>query len=71
DAAVVAIADHGFVAAPAEQWLDVDADPELYSLLARPLSGETRLAYCHVKPGSAERFIELARQRLGHACWVV
>jgi hypothetical protein len=70
DAAVVAIADHGFVAAPAEQWLDVDEIPELYSLLARPLSGETRMSYCHVKPGCMERFIELARARLGHACWV-
>ncbi|QEL57153.1 alkaline phosphatase family protein [Chromobacterium paludis] len=70
DAAVVAIADHGFTAAPAEQWVDVDAYPEVYGLLARPLSGETRMTYCHVKPGCAERFIELARARLGHACWV-
>ncbi|AOZ50996.1 alkaline phosphatase family protein [Chromobacterium vaccinii] len=70
-AAIVAIADHGFVAAPDAQWLDVDADLELYGLLARPLSGETRLAYCHLKPGCAARFIELARERLGHACWVV
>ncbi|OHX12235.1 hypothetical protein BI347_01010 [Chromobacterium sphagni] len=70
DAALVAIADHGFVAAPAAQWLDLDADAELYGMLARPLSGETRLAYCHLRPGCAERFIELARQRIGHACWV-
>ncbi|WP_253272391.1 alkaline phosphatase family protein [Chromobacterium subtsugae] len=71
DAAVVAIADHGFVDAPAGQWLDLDADAELYGMLARPLSGETRLAYCHLRPGSAARFIELARRRLGHACWAV
>ncbi|WP_233492877.1 alkaline phosphatase family protein [Chromobacterium sp. ATCC 53434] len=71
DAAVVAIADHGFVAAPASQWLDVDADAELYGLLARPLSGETRLAYCHARPGCAGRFVELARERLDHACWAV
>ncbi|UTH75944.1 alkaline phosphatase family protein [Chromobacterium sp. IIBBL 290-4] len=69
DAAVVAIADHGFTAAPAAQWVDVDADQELYGLLARPLSGETRMAYCHVKPGCVERFLALAEARLGHACW--
>lgn len=71
DAALVAIADHGFVAAPEAQWLDLNADAELYGLLARPLSGETRLAYCHVRPGQAERFIALAGERLGHACWVL
>ncbi|AXE29830.1 phosphodiesterase [Chromobacterium phragmitis] len=71
DAAMVAIADHGFVAAAPECWADVDADAELYGLLALPLSGETRLAYCHVKPACAERFLLLARERLGHACWAV
>jgi hypothetical protein len=71
DAALVVIADHGFVAAPTAQWLDLDADAELYALLARQLSGETRLAYCHVRPGCVERFTELARTRLAHACWTV
>jgi hypothetical protein len=70
DTAVVAIADHGFVAAPEAQWLDVDGCADVYALLARPLSGETRLAYCHVKQGQVNTFIEAARTALGHACWV-
>jgi hypothetical protein len=36
----------------------------------QPLSGERRAVFCHIKPG-LKTFIGLARQQLGHACWVV
>ncbi len=69
DTAIVITADHGFVSAPAAQWVDVDDIAPLAALLARPLSGETRLAYCHVLPGCITLFIALAQTHLGHACW--
>ncbi|WP_148715977.1 alkaline phosphatase family protein [Chitinolyticbacter meiyuanensis] len=71
DAAIVITADHGFVHAPAEQWIDIDRIAPLAELLIRPLSGETRLAYCHLQPGSIERFMALAQAHVGHACWPV
>jgi arylsulfatase A-like enzyme len=60
DTAVILTADHGFIDCPAENALDLADCPELAALLARPLTGERRVAFCHVQPGKHEEFVERA-----------
>jgi hypothetical protein len=65
DTAVILTADHGFIDCPAEYALDLDACPDLAALLARPLTGERRVAFCHVTPGKQQAFSDIATQWLG------
>jgi len=72
DSVLLATADHGFVDTPLTRQISLDQDfPTLYAMLEQPLSGERRTVFCHVRPGLRERFLSLARQQLGHACWVI
>ncbi|WP_024303255.1 alkaline phosphatase family protein [Pseudogulbenkiania sp. MAI-1] len=69
DVTVLVTADHGFIDAPLERQLDLEDYPELLEDLRAPLSGERRVAFCHVRPGREERFLANARRLLGHAAW--
>jgi hypothetical protein len=64
DTAVVLTADHGFIDCPEEKALDTANCPGLGALLARPLTGERRVAFCHVLPGRQEEFAARAAQWL-------
>ncbi len=65
DTAVVATADHGFIEAPADDSLELQNAPGLQALLRFPLSGERRVAYCHVQPGRVDEFRARAGDWLG------
>lgn len=65
DSVVIVTADHGFVDTPPAAALELADFPPLADLLRLPLTGEPRVAYCHVKPGCAGRFAERARELLG------
>lgn len=56
DTALIVTADHGFVDCPVENALDLGDCPALQALLARPLTGERRVAFCHVLPGKQGEF---------------
>lgn len=64
---LVVTADHGFIEAPAAHLIELESLPELAQCLARPLSGERRAVYCHVKPGCGARFEALVARDLAHA----
>lgn len=64
DTAIVVTADHGFIDCPAEFALDTADCPELAAMLARPLTGERRVAFCHVLPGKQAEFKALATEWL-------
>jgi hypothetical protein len=64
DTAVILTADHGFTDCPAENALDMADCPELAALLARPLTGERRVAFCHVTPGKQAEFASRAAEWL-------
>jgi len=49
-------ADHGFTDAPREARLCLEAYPQLQECLTIPLTGEPRVAYCHVRAGWDARF---------------
>ena len=66
-ALIIASADHGFIDNPPERCIDLASHPDLYAMLRAPLSGERRVAYCHVKSESVEAFGPACMAVLGHA----
>ena len=68
---LVVTADHGFVDTRPESRLDADARPGFANLLARPLCGEPRAAYCYVRDAHRADFARRADEALGGAARVV
>jgi hypothetical protein len=66
DTLVIFTADHGFVDTRPDTVVDLDDHPELAAMLAVPLCGEPRVAYCYVKPGAADAFEHYVERRLAH-----
>jgi hypothetical protein len=64
---LIVTADHGFIDAPAQRLIELDRHPELLAMLARPLCGERRVAYCYVRPQRRADFEDYVREHLGHA----
>ena len=70
-ALLVVTADHGFIDIRPESRLDAELVPGLAPMLARPLCGEPRLAYCYVRGERRADFVERAGEGLGGAAHVV
>lgn len=66
DAWVIVSADHGLIDSPPERNITLDEHPDLAALLARPLCGERRVAYCHVAPANHAAFEAYVREHLPH-----
>lgn len=62
---IVASADHGFIDTAPREALALEDYPDIVELLRLPLTGEPRVAFCHVRAGCVETFIERARTQLG------
>ena len=65
DTTLIVIADHGFVDSPPECLIELDHHPELAAMLAQPLCGERRVAYCYVRPGCHADFERYVTTQLG------
>ncbi|MCG6965006.1 MAG: alkaline phosphatase family protein [Chromatiaceae bacterium] len=62
DTLVVVSADHGQIDPPAEHRIDLGDHPRLADCLLLPLCGESRAAYCYLRPGREAQFDEYVRQ---------
>ena len=56
EATLLATADHGLIDAPEDQMICLGADAGIGSMLAAPLWGERRAAFCALRPGSEQAF---------------
>jgi hypothetical protein len=65
DTQILVTADHGFINSPDDRVIPLENHPELADMLARPLCGEQRVAWCYLKPGAESDFERCARARLG------
>jgi hypothetical protein len=65
DARIVITADHGHVNLPPAQRIVLSENDEMLGELRALPSGEPAVPVFHVRPGRAQRFAELFRQRLG------
>ena len=70
-ALLLVTADHGFMDIRPESHLNADTVPGLESMLARPLCGEPRIAYCYVRDGCRADFVERAVEGLDGAARVI
>jgi len=64
DTTIVLTADHGFIDSPPPRIIELDDHRELADMLARPLCGEQRVAWCYLKPGADSDFEHYVRSRL-------
>ena len=69
--AVIITADHGFIDGSADRCIQMEDHVELRDCLRVPLCGESRFAYCYLKPGCAERFAEIVNSRFAGAAHAV
>jgi hypothetical protein len=70
-ARLLVCADHGQQDVPPSRMLALEDFPDLAASLQQPLSGEPRVAFCHVKASCRQQFPALAEQQLGHAAWCI
>jgi hypothetical protein len=71
DTLVLVTADHGQVdTSPAER-IDLADHPTLTRVLALPLCGEPRAAFCYLRPGQVETFTDYCQTRLAGRVQVV
>jgi hypothetical protein len=56
DTLVVVTADHGFIDSPSDRQIHLDDHVALAKMLARPVCGERRFAYCYLNPGTEADF---------------
>lgn len=71
DTCLLVTADHGFIDSPDERVIQLDDHPELAAMLARPLCGEQRVAWCYVKPEAMAEFPSCVQSRLGERAELV
>ena len=71
DVRVIVTADHGFIDSPAEQRIELEPDGEVADMLAAPLFGERRLAFCAVRDGAGRDFEAWARTSLAGKAVVI
>jgi predicted AlkP superfamily pyrophosphatase or phosphodiesterase len=65
DTTLIVTADHGFVDSPPACLTELDHHPELAAMLAQPLCGERRAAYCYVRPERRADFERYVTTKLG------
>jgi len=71
DTVVLGTADHGLIDTAPERTLYLEDHPELAEMLALPLCGEPRAAYCYLRPGTETDFQLYCRERLASVCQAV
>jgi len=71
DSVVIATGDHGFIDAPDERLISLEAHPELAETLVRPLCGERRVAYCYVKPAMHAQFVGYVQDHFAHCTEII
>ncbi|SCK27707.1 Predicted pyrophosphatase or phosphodiesterase, AlkP superfamily [Vogesella sp. LIG4] len=70
-ARLLVTADHGQLDIPPEKLLFINDYPELAAMLARPLWGEPRVAFCTPRPECRDAFPASIEAALGHVLWVL
>ena len=65
---LIVTADHGLMNVKKSERVNLKDHPELSEVLAVPLCGEPRIAYCYVRPGKTKQFEEYVKKNLGKYC---
>jgi predicted AlkP superfamily pyrophosphatase or phosphodiesterase len=65
---VIVVSDHGFNDIEAENMIHMVDHPELMDCLILPFGGDSRSAYCYVRPSKVEKFEKYVTRHLDFAC---
>jgi predicted AlkP superfamily pyrophosphatase or phosphodiesterase len=65
DTALIITADHGSIDTQQSRVVDITKYPEIREKLILPLTGDSRAAYCYLKNGTDEAFIDYVREKIG------
>ncbi|MBI4895109.1 MAG: alkaline phosphatase family protein [Candidatus Aenigmarchaeota archaeon] len=68
DTTIIVTADHGHIDTVKSRTIVLNKHPKVIECLERPLSGETRVAYCYVKPTFQRKFEKYIKKTFSHAC---
>ena len=68
NACLLVTADHGFCDIPEENRLVLQDYKEIYDCLSLPLCGESRAAFCYVRPEKDAKFRRLVKKDLDFCC---
>ena len=71
DTTIIITADHGLTDIDAKNTIFLKDHKGLESMLALPLCGEMRAAYCYVKPSGAKDFEKYVRNKFGKKCILI
>ncbi len=67
---IIITADHGLINTTEKKAIFVDEHPEFKKMLALPLTGERRAAYCYVRAGKEKAFEQYVHKHFSKQCWL-
>jgi predicted AlkP superfamily pyrophosphatase or phosphodiesterase len=70
DTTVIVTADHGMIDSNSTSLTELDKQSELVTMLAQPLCGERRAAYCYVNESQRHRFEAYIAAHLSNRAWL-
>lgn len=65
DTTVLITADHGFIDSPSDRQIHLDDHVAFAGMLAQPVCGERRFAYCYLNPGAGADFEDYVKTVFG------
>lgn len=68
DTMIIITSDHGFQDVPVENIVHAADHPDLMDCLVLPFGGDTRAAYCYVRPSMTNSFEKYVSEKLDHVC---
>jgi len=68
---LIITADHGMIDTPKERTIMLSNHPKLAECLTTCLSGESRCAYCYIRPDKLKQFKEYVKKNLKKECYLV
>lgn len=66
--ALIITSDHGMIDSSDESTIWLEDHPDLSRTLALPLAGDSRVAYCYVRPGMVSEFEKYITENLNRYC---
>lgn len=67
--AVIIVSDHGLIDCPEKSKLEVEYIKGMKECLTIPLTGESRVRNCYVRPSKVKDFEKIVKNKLSRYCW--
>jgi len=68
DTTLIVVADHGLIDVPNKGRIDLRKHPKFVDTMSMPMTGDSRMHYCYVKPGREKDFKAYVKKHFKKAC---